>query len=125
MKVLLSIKPEFVDKILDGSKKFEFRKGIFKNNDVKSVVIYSTMPVGKVVGEFDIETIIEDSPNRVWDRTKEYSGITKDFFDTYFNKKEKAFAIKIVNVRKYEHPMPLTSLGENITAPQSYRYLRS
>lgn len=125
MKVLLSIKPEFVDKILDGSKKFEFRKGIFKNDKVKSVVIYSTMPVGKVVGEFDIEAIIEDSPNRVWDITKEYSGITKDFFDVYFNKKEKAFAIKIANVRKYDQPMPLNSLGENITAPQSYRYLRS
>lgn len=30
MKVLLSIKPEYVEKILDGTKKFEFRKGIFK-----------------------------------------------------------------------------------------------
>ncbi|KAB7693166.1 ASCH domain-containing protein [Plesiomonas shigelloides] len=123
MKVLLSIKPEFVDKILDGSKKFEFRKGIFKNNNVKSVVIYSTMPVGKVVGEFDIETIIEDSPNRVWDITKEYSGITKDFFDSYFTNREKAFAIKIANVKKYDSPFPLSALGRNITAPQSYRYL--
>lgn len=125
MKVLLSIKPEFVDKILDGSKKFEFRKGIFKNEKVKSVVIYSTMPVGKVVGEFDIEAIIEGSPNRVWDITKEYSGITKDFFDAYFKRKDKAFAIKISNVRKYDVPYPLSSLGENITAPQSYRYLPS
>lgn len=125
MKVLLSIKPEFVDKILDGSKKFEFRKGIFKNNKVKSVVIYSTMPVGKVVGEFDIEKIIEDTPNRVWDMTKEHSGITKDFFDSYFTNKEKAFAIKIVNVRKYDVPIPLSSLEGHITAPQSYRYLPS
>lgn len=123
MKVLLSIKPEFVDKILDGSKKFEFRKGIFKNDKVKSVVIYSTMPVGKVVGEFDIEAIIEGSPNRVWDITKEYSGITKDFFDSYFVNKDKAFAIKIANVKKYDPPVPLSSLGKNIKAPQSYKYL--
>ena len=31
MKVLLSIKPEFAEKILNGTKRFEFRKGIFKN----------------------------------------------------------------------------------------------
>ncbi|RAX12581.1 hypothetical protein CKY02_11450 [Photorhabdus bodei] len=40
MKVLLSIKPEYVDRILNGSKKFEFRKVAFKNNQVQSVVIY-------------------------------------------------------------------------------------
>ncbi len=66
MKVLLSIKPEFVEKILDGTKKFEFRKGIFKNPDVKSVVIYSTMPVGMIVAEFDIADVIEDKPSNVW-----------------------------------------------------------
>lgn len=123
MKVLLSIKPEFVDKILDGSKRFEFRKGIFKNDRVKSVVIYSTMPVGQVVGEFDIASVIEDEPSRLWLKTKDYAGITKDFFDLYFHSKDKAFAIQISNVRKYEHPLPLSALGENISAPQSYRYL--
>lgn len=123
MKVLLSIKPEFVDRILDGSKKFEFRKGIFKNEMVKSVVIYATMPVGMVVGEFDIADVIEDKPSIVWNKTKKYAGISKDFFDIYFSSREKAFAIKIGDVRKYETPIMLSALGKNITAPQSYRYL--
>lgn len=30
MKVLLSIKPEFVEKIFAGEKKFEYRRTIFK-----------------------------------------------------------------------------------------------
>ena len=30
MKVLLSIKPEFVEKIFSGEKRFEYRKNIFK-----------------------------------------------------------------------------------------------
>lgn len=123
MKVLLSIKPEFVDRILDGSKKFEFRKGIFKNEMVKSVVIYATMPVGMVVGEFDIADVIEDKPSIVWRKTKKYAGISKDFFDIYFSSREKAFAIKIGDVRRYDEPMMLSALGKNITAPQSYRYL--
>ncbi|GKW23461.1 hypothetical protein PEC311524_10550 [Pectobacterium carotovorum subsp. carotovorum] len=123
MKVLLSIKPEFVEKILDGSKRFEFRKGMFKNPDVKSVVIYSTMPVGKVVAEFDIDDVIEDKPSKVWNKTKKHAGISKNFFDEYFGSKEKAFAIKIGDLRVYETPLQLSALGENITAPQSYRYL--
>lgn len=123
MKVLLSIKPEFVEKILDGSKKFEFRKGIFKNSLVTSVVIYSTMPVGMVVGEFDIADVIHDEPSIVWNKTKKFAGISKDFFDIYFESREKAYAIEISNVRKYEQPMLLSALGKNISAPQSYRYL--
>lgn len=63
MKVLLSIKPEFVKEIFNGNKKFEYRKAIFKNKDVKTIVIYATMPVGKIVGEFDIDYIIEKHPN--------------------------------------------------------------
>ncbi|HBA5332791.1 TPA: ASCH domain-containing protein [Escherichia coli] len=123
MKVLLSIKPEFVEKILNGTKKFEFRKGIFKKTDVKSVVIYSTMPVGKIVAEFDIADVIEDKPSIVWEKTSQYAGISKQFFDSYFHSKEKAFAIEIGNLKIYDQPLHLSSLGDNITAPQSYRYL--
>ena len=64
MKVLLSIKPEFAEKILNGTKRFEFRKGIFKNPQISTVVIYATMPLGKVVGQFRIESILSDM-NRV------------------------------------------------------------
>jgi len=125
MKVLLSIKPEFVEKILNGSKRYEFRKGIFKKNNVKSVVIYATMPIGKVVGEFDIESILEDSPSSIWHSTKKHAGISKEFFDIYFHERTKACAIKIGNVTRYEQPLLLSDLGRNITAPQSYRYLPS
>jgi predicted transcriptional regulator len=44
MKALLSIKPEFVDKIISGEKKYEYRKRIFKQK-IEAVVIYCTMPV--------------------------------------------------------------------------------
>ncbi|PHM45909.1 hypothetical protein Xmau_00300 [Xenorhabdus mauleonii] len=125
MKVLLSIKPEFAEKILNGTKKYEFRKGIFKNTSVRSVVIYATKPVGRIVGEFDIETIIEDAPEAVWYKTYEYAGISKQFFDSYFFKKKKAFAIQIGKVKKYSTPIPLDEFGHNIVAPQSYRYLPS
>ncbi len=123
MKVLLSIKPEYAEKILDGSKKFEFRKGIFKNEKITTVVIYATMPIGKIVGEFQVDSVLSGSPDDVWAETKKFAGITKEFFDMYYEGREKAFAIKIGSVDKFDAPLPLSALGSNITPPQSYRYL--
>ncbi|PAA97738.1 ASCH domain-containing protein [Serratia fonticola] len=123
MKVLLSIKPEYAEKILNGSKKFEFRKGIFKNENITTVVIYATMPVGKLVGEFQVDSVLSGHPDNVWQKTKKHAGITKEFFDMYYEGREKAFAIKIGSVEKFASPLPLSSLGVDITPPQSYRYL--
>lgn len=123
MKVLLSIKPEFVEKILSGEKRFEFRKNIFKNRSVKTVVIFATRPIGKVVGEFDIDHVISDEPHLIWEKTKKYAGISKEFYDEYFEEKALAFAIAVGKVTQYEVPMSLNCFGSNIVAPQSYRYL--
>jgi len=43
--VLLSVKPEYAEKILDGKKKYEFRRAIFKRNDIEKIYIYSSSPI--------------------------------------------------------------------------------
>ena len=68
-RVLLSINPEYVEKIFSGEKEFEFRKNRCKS-DVNKMVIYCTSPVMKVIGEADIIEIIEDTPAAVWRKTK-------------------------------------------------------
>lgn len=124
MKVLLSIKPEYVEKIFSGDKRYEFRKAVFKNKDVDKVVIYATKPVGKVVGEFDVGEIIKGSPDAIWDRTKTYSGITEEFFRCYFYGRDCAFAISVNNPSRYEKPFDLNHLLSNGVAPQSFCYLQ-
>ena len=69
MKVLLSIKPEFAEKIFNGTKKYEFRKNIFKNKSVDKVVVYASSPVQCVIGEFEIETILNDDIDRICEQT--------------------------------------------------------
>ena len=76
---------------------------IFKK-DVDTIVIYATKPVGKIIGEFKVEDILQDHPTLLWNKTKEYSGITRDFFDKYFNGRNQAFAIRIKNPSKYQQP---------------------
>lgn len=123
MKILLSIKPEFVKKIFSGEKRYEFRKVIFKNKDIKTVVIYASSPVSKIVGEFTISTIIKDSPETIWELTKDYAGITEDFFKRYFKGKNKACAIEVKRCIQYQSPIELNEIGVK-RAPQSFMYLK-
>lgn len=44
---------------------------------IDKIIIYSTHPVMKVVGEAEVERIIEDSPKEVWKQTKQKAGIKK------------------------------------------------
>lgn len=120
-RVLLSIKPEYVEKIFSGEKEFEFRKNRCKS-DVVKMVIYCTSPVMKVVGEADIIEVIEDIPSVVWEKTQNKSGITKDFYDSYYAGRTKSVAYKLANIKKYKKPKTLKSLGI-ATAPQSFVYL--
>jgi len=121
-QVLLSIKPEFANKIFEGSKKYEFRRALFKSKSVKRVVVYASSPIQRVIGEFEIGGIITQKKNKVWGATKQHSGIEKDYFDEYFEGKDVAHAIKIVNPRRYDSPLCLSDFNIK-TAPQSFVYL--
>lgn len=122
MKVLLSIKPEFAALIFDGTKKFEFRKAIFKNTEIKTVVVYASSPMQKVIGEFEIESIINDNLENLWKKTKRFAGIDENYFYQYFAERETGFAIKIKKTKKYKKPLCLRE-DFNLTPPQSFLYL--
>lgn len=121
MKVVLSIKPEFANKIFDGTKKFEFRKVIFKNESIKTVLVYSSSPVQKVIGEFQIGEIFKHDLQTLWALTKEHSGITEEYFYEYFADREHGFAIQIKNKTKFKIPKCLKE-DYNLTPPQSFAY---
>ena len=121
-KILMPINPEYVDEILSGNKKYEYRKIKAKRKNIDKMVIYSTSPIKRVVAEVDVEGIIEDSPEKLWEKTKEYSGITKDFYSKYYKNKESAVAYKLGNIKVYDKPKKLCDIGINYV-PQSFIYL--
>ncbi|MDH5691712.1 MAG: ASCH domain-containing protein [Gammaproteobacteria bacterium] len=122
MKVLLSIKPEYAEKILSGEKRYEFRRAVFKNPAIKKVVIYASSPVQKIVGEFDIEHILSLELEDLWKRTKKYSGIDKGFYDQYFEGKDLGHAIKVKKAKRYKSFLDLESFNIKYP-PQSFMYL--
>lgn len=125
MKALLSIKPEFVEEIIEGRKKFEYRKKLFKRSDISSIVVYATKPYGKVVGEFEIETILEENIDKLWSDTKHLSGISEEFFYEYFKDRDSGFAIQIKKFKEYKKHLELSEFDSTIkAAPQSFCYIR-
>lgn len=121
-QVLLSIKPQYVNSILSGEKKYEFRK-VRCRQEVDKIVIYATSPIKMVLAEAEIEEIIEDSILNVWNKTKEFSGISYKFFRSYFKGRDSAIAYKLKNVVRYENPRTLLDYGVS-SAPQSFVYIK-
>ena len=121
MNAILSIKPHFVEEIIKGKKKFEYRKSVFKQ-PVKKVYVYASAPISKVIGEFQPVDVVTGAPSDVWAETKSFSGITKKFFDAYYKGRTTAYAIVIQNFVLYEKPK---ELPKGVHAPQSYCYIES
>lgn len=122
MNVLLSIKPRFVEKILDGEKRFEFRKGIFKQ-DVEKVYIYSSYPTKEIVGYFRIGKVHTGTPENIWRKCGKEGSITRDEFFRYFEGKDNAFGIEIDELVIFEQSVNPRDIFPEFVAPQSYYYL--
>lgn len=124
--LLISIRPEFVEEIRSGRKRYEYRKTIFRDADVRRAVIYETMPVGRVVGEFRIDDVLCMDVDELWERTKEHSGISEEFFRSYFRGKEKGYAIEIGSPRFYGASISLKDIPDAPRKPpQSFGYIPS
>ena len=123
MKVLFSIKPKFASKIFEGIKRFESRRLVFKSKEVSKIVVYASAPISKVIVTFEIEHIIQKEFEELLDETKNFSGITKTYFDQYFIGKEEGFAISVKNPKLYESPQNLKEKFDIVT-PQSFAYMK-
>lgn len=122
MRVLLSIKPKYATLIFSGKKKYEFRRTMFKNPEVTSVVVYASSPIQKVIGEFQIAEVLSDSPDELWSRTKQHAGVSEEFFFEYFADKNIAYAIEVKETILYEKALDIQE-AFNAVPPQSFIYL--
>ena len=120
--ILLSINPVHVENIMNGTKGYEFRKKACKR-PVDKIIIYSTNPIMRVVGEAEMEEVLIDNPEIIWKKTYKKSGIDKKFFDQYYEDRDQAGAYKLKNVIQYTKPKKLNEIGIS-SAPQSFQYIK-
>lgn len=120
--IVLSIRPRYVKKIFDGTKKFEFRRVMPSNKLLERVIIYESAPVSMCVGEFRISGLGRCGVDSMWRMCAPDSGIdVRDFYD-YFDGLQIAQCYIIDAVRKYKKPFPLKDLGFN-RPPQNFYYI--
>ncbi len=120
MKIILSIKPEYAEKIFSEEKKFEYRKRI--PAAIEEVLVYASSPIKEVIGKFYVKSILEDTPSMLWKNTQKWGGISKDDYESYFGNRESGYAIEIAHVEKFIQPRTLSEYSIKVP-PQSYAYI--
>lgn len=120
--VILSIKPIYAHAIMAGTKKVEFRKKIFKK-PVDKVFVYSSSPEKKIIGYFTIGEVIEDTPEKLWEKFNKVGGINKKDFFEYYKNYETGFSIGINDYEKFDKGVDPADFFDKFCAPQSYIYL--
>ena len=98
---ILSIRPEYAEAILDGSKLVEFRRVSFRRW-ITHALIYATAPVSRVVGAFSVKAVHRGSPDEIWEQFGEVGGISLRTFRSYYEGSSTAIAIEIAEVRQIQ-----------------------
>ena len=116
-KVLLSIKPKYVKQILDGNKKWEFRKQIW-NSEIDKILIYSSYPEKKFVAVFSPGKILFEEPHEIWNKCNTAAGLKQEEYFQYTEGRLAIFAIEITNLEVFKTPFRLPEF----MGPQNFRY---
>lgn len=119
---LLPIKPCFVESILAGRKKVEFRRPAFRPS-IDYVVIYASSPVQKVVGYFRVRTIARHDVAAIWTKYAAVGGINHRDFNSYYSGAREGVAIEVDELFILDQPMALSELDLPRTPPQHFSYV--
>jgi predicted transcriptional regulator len=122
MDLLISIHPEYIQKIRQGSKRYEYRKREVAKK-IRYMVFYETAPVMQIVGYCRIAEILNGTASDIWNITGTEGGIKKESFMKYFSNGNTAFAYKLESPVFFENGLAPNLFIPDFTAPQSFRYL--
>jgi len=113
--IILSIHPEWVEKIKSGEKTVELRKKLPEN--LGRIFVYETKPTMQIVGELYYTDILNQDIYTLYDSTEGKTGVDIDRFLKYFDKKEKGYGIIIKKLELFKIPLKLKN------PPQNYKFV--
>jgi predicted transcriptional regulator len=122
MNVLLSIKPEYAEKIFSGEKRYEFRKRKPKQV-VDRVFVYECHPSKRIVGWFSVSRIHSGAPSEIWERCKDSGGIEEEAYFSYCHGKKMIHAFEIDEIFRFDRPMNPTDAFRDFKPPQDFVYV--
>ncbi len=124
--ILMSIRPQYADKIFNRTKTVELRRIKPKSlQEDDLVLVYVSAPVKSLVGAFKVESVIEASIATLWKNVRDHAGVSKSEFSNYYEGSKTGVAIFIKDVKLLSKPIQLAELqkrAEGFYPPQSFRY---
>ena len=120
MDILLSIKPNWADLILEGKKTVELRKQWTKANDVERIYLYASAPLQMIVGWIELQQAVCEDVADLKRDSEEGCCVSSEDFDEYFKDKEKGWGLFISRAQKTS-PIPLKAIDER--PPQNWANL--
>ena len=120
--ILLSIHTKYAESILNGNKRFEYRR-VIPANPVDIIVVYCTAPARRISALVEVDSILSGSPTYVWEQTSNASGVTREQFRRYFQGCKSANAFKLGKVIPIYKGLSLSDIDLPESGPQSFMYL--
>jgi predicted transcriptional regulator/DNA-binding XRE family transcriptional regulator len=123
--MVLSIRPQYSDKIMQGVKTVELRRRFPVSAPRGTIAyIYSTSPVQALVGRAEISNVVKLPVSHIWKRFGKMASIRRSDFDGYFSGLDEGFALMFTNARPLERRLELPELRSRFgfEPPQSFVY---
>ena len=124
--LLLSIRPEYAEKIFNRTKTVELRRTRPARLQPQgtTAVVYVSSPVKALMGSFVVEQAIEAAPALLWKRVAAVAGVTRQEYDRYYAGTARGVGLLIRDVQVFQRPIGLERLRAfGVRPPQSYGYL--
>lgn len=110
---LISIHPTYVERIMSGEKRFEFRRA-WARTPVDLLVIYATSPIQRIVAIAEVGRIIRASKSRLWEVARERgAGISRSELFAYLEGKLEGVALELVRNIKVDRALDHGSYSES------------
>lgn len=124
--ILLSIHPEWAQRIFSGLKILEWRKSVPKFDGTIKVYMYETSPIQKITGYFEIveeECFVQIEDPLHCDSTNIVFGqVTREDLANYKGNSKYLYGWRIHAPQKFKNPKTLADFGLK-RPPQSWQYV--
>jgi predicted transcriptional regulator len=123
----MSIKPRWAQGIIKGSKTIELRRQVPQTQAGQPVLLYSTMPEGRIIGWCRISSITVSTPHDAWPGARMHADILEREFSEYFADASIAVSIRLSDAHELDDKPTLAEMRESSAfhPPQTWRFFDS
>jgi predicted transcriptional regulator len=127
-KLIMSMRPEYADRVFSKSKQVEFRKKFSVKWRGCKAVVYGTKPLGALMGEVTLRNVTYGTPAAMWEAFGAMGGCTHEEFSGYIENSDGVYAIELSDVAPYVSPIALAQvshlINEDLQPPQSFSSIK-